>query len=220
MNKFSILIVIILFSATAHSSLMAAAPLWWTEHNVLIPNGTQDNYAAINLGQLKHITQKAALEMNLKLADYGGAGDVINSTVNEFNRNDINNYRPANLGQVKHVAKLFYDRLIVIGYDTRDNLIRHGYAPTWTHAYPWIPTTPNSQNYGLVNVGQLKLIFSFDFDLDSDADYLPNYLEYIIGSNPDIQQLDLDGDGINAPTDEYPLFNQATVSLSVYTHLE
>ena len=51
----------------------------------------------------------------------------------------------ADLGQLKAVAKPFYDRLKVIGYGTKQNLIDRGYPPDWQYDYPWDPNAPVSQ---------------------------------------------------------------------------
>jgi hypothetical protein len=103
-----------------------------------------------------------------------------------------NDYAALNHGQLKTVAKVFYDRLIAVGYTT---------------SYPWTTTTADDQNYAAANLGQVKQVFSFDLTApvgqlpvwwqtyyfqqsgidpsgDSDGDGLTNLTEYQAGSNP------------------------------------
>ena len=105
-----------------------------------------------------------------------------------------------NLGQLKAVAAPFYDRLIALGMDTKASLIAHGYPASWAHAYPWNPNDawnkplpPGTQvdktaNYVPANLGQLKMVFSFDIDLhysqDTDHDGIPDWWEFAHHLNP------------------------------------
>lgn len=68
----------------------------------------------------------------------GGAGTGVISLVSGFVQS--NNYLSVNMGQVKTIAKPFYDRLGL--------------------SYPWADA-PSTNDYGAVNVGQLKNIFAF-----------------------------------------------------------
>ena len=172
----------ILFAGT---SLHAAEPLWWRSAatGIFVPNAPSDNYAPANLGQLKHVAAQAKRHLDLELQAVGGAGPAIDALVASFESHPgqtyppaelaalkAANYAPINLGQLKAVAKVFYTRLIDVGYDTRQNLIDHDYPVTWLHAFPWNPNDPWNQpapgdktpNYAPANLGQLKLVFSFD----------------------------------------------------------
>ena len=170
------------------SLVRAGAPSWWSSANTRILSAdSSDNYAPANLGQLKLVAKKAMEYFDFYLP--GGAGSEIAQMVASFeprqgqgytpeqiNQFKAANYAPANLGQLKAVAKPFYDRLLAAGYHTRQNLISHG-ASGWPFNYPWNPATPVSENYTSANLGQLKMIFSFDISTDGDTDGLSDWWE-------------------------------------------
>lgn len=164
-------------------------PAWWTAASTqIIQSGaTENNYAPVNNGQLKYVAVQAKAYLDANLS--GGAGSAINTMVAAFKpQSGVNytqaeldqikrdNYAPVTIGQLKAVAKPFYDRLLAAGYFTKINLIAHGYPMDWGFDYPWDPSTPVTNNYVLANLGQLKLVFSFDVG-DADADGLPDAWE-------------------------------------------
>lgn len=174
------------------SVALAEDPSWW-DSTVIDDNGDHSieaNYAPANLGQLKNIAKEAADHLEATLPD--GAGTPIDQLVESFGTNLSQaekdaNYAPINLGQLKAVSKPFYDRLIAAGYNTKQNVIDHGVSG-WSEKYPWDPNTAVSDNYFPANVGQLKLVFSFDVTglaasilVDSDDDGLPDWWEFIFG---------------------------------------
>ena len=173
------------------------APDWWTTRSVLITGATANDYAAVNIGQIKSIANKAATEFNTKLP--GGAGADINNLIATWlaapgsgvTRDD---YIAANQGQVKAVAAHFCARLIALGVATQ---------------YPW--TGGTADNYAAANIGQVKYLFSFNLTVlpdtningipdaweynylgqlvanplfDSDSDGLTNLTEYLAHANP------------------------------------
>lgn len=190
-------------------------PTWWHTGNTTIIDGnsTANNYAPANLGQLKNVATKAKTYLDTQLSSVGGAGPVIDAMVSGFSNNTTVNYQPINLGQLKAVARPFYDRLLKMGYDTRANLIANGYNGSWAYYYPWDPATNVSVNYSPANLGQLKMVFSFDLSIgfsgnvssgaDADGDNIPAYMEAFSGTNP--TAADTDGDGINDDEDVFPL---------------
>lgn len=156
-------------------STSSASPEWWDESSTRIveENGDEDNYAPANLGQLKHVAVQASKHLDDHLS--GGSGPAIQAMIAGFEPRSGQgyspeqiqefldaNYSPINLGQLKAVAKPFYDRLLAAGYDTKQNLIDHGYPINWAFDYPWDPATPVETNYAPANIGQLKIVFSFD----------------------------------------------------------
>lgn len=162
--------------ALSAAGLWAANPSWWSTRAVLNSNPA-DDYAAANLGQLKYIATKAAAELNATLPS--GAGSSINGLISTWQaapgvgvvRDD---YAALNQGQLKNIAGLFYQRLTQNGYKgTPHN--------SWNR-YPWSTSTTDDDDYALVNLGQLKYVFSFlstgymldgymaDNDLDGIAD--------------------------------------------------
>ncbi len=177
--------------------VFAADPSWWTSGNtrILSAGASPDNYAPANLGQLKLVVKQAKEYLDLYLP--GGAGPAITQmaanfeprqeqgyTAQQIEQFKAANYAPANLGQLKAVAKPFYDRLLAVGYDTKQNLISHGYPNAWSFDYPWNPATPVSDNYVPANLGQLKMTFSFDISTDSDGDGLTDLQEASLGTDP------------------------------------
>ena len=182
----------------------------------------QQNYSPANLGQLKNFATAA----NTYLQDWLGSDSnttiqsdlsAINSTVAGFSTNATLNYEPANLGQVKNIAKPIYDLLNAIGYNTtaQINYLLYGNvsSTTWTYSYPWNPSTAYSVNYEPVNLGQLKLVFSFDlsnslFTGGGSANYIEQFDESMLGGNPNSLGSgtpDTDGTGGNDGVDVLPL---------------
>lgn len=131
----------------------AAPPAWWGEQGVVNTGVTPDNYAAANVGQLKHMAAMAAAAMNAKLAGRGGAGTEINTMVAAWSKNSPSNYSILNQGQLKAVAKPFYLRLAALGYVGQP--IGSG------QLYPWTEEVADDHSYAAVNLGQLKRVFSF-----------------------------------------------------------
>jgi hypothetical protein len=159
-------------SVAAFSIAEAASPDWWNDPatRIIDPESVADNYAPANLGQLKHVARQAKAYFDARLL--GGSGTAVPILVDGFvsgtTPDEIEaNYAPLNIGQLKAVAKPFYDRLLELGYDTKAHLIAHGYPPDWAWDYPWNPGTPASENYAPANLGQLKLVFSFEITADS-----------------------------------------------------
>ena len=165
---------------------LADAPAWWQTRGVLKTNAVPNDYAALNVGQLKQIAFAAWQELE---TTPGGAGFLPTFT------NAANNYAAVNVGQLKAVACPFYDRLIAAGSVTN---------------YPWA-NSPSTNNYAIANIGQAKKLFSFVFTLDllldSDGDGMPDAWEIANGFDPnndaDAAQ-DADGDGLSN-LDEYLL---------------
>ena len=183
--------------------LFAPPPPWWTE----APTRIIDSQAAtaplspVNLGQLKHVAAQAKKHLDTVYGSYGGAGPEIDALVAAFSKDASINTAPALLGQIKAVAKPFYTRLQAIGYDTRQNLISHGYSASWPHPTPWDPaaTSETAQNSALATLGQLKMVFSFNLSIDSDQDGLPDLWESASGMNgtvPNDPSEDSDEDGL------------------------
>lgn len=188
---------------------LADSPMWWSEINpaVIDENLPSDPGTMANLGQLKHIATQAKSHLDIALP--GGSGEDIQAMVETFEpragqeysdeeRLQLldKNYVPVNLGQVKAVGKVFYDRLLEAGYPVRENLIARGYPADWGFDYPWDPAVAVDENYAPANIGQLKMVFSFDLAGDVEENGLPDWWEekYFWGTGQD-PEADLDGDG-------------------------
>ena len=140
-----------------YSSVLAADyPSWWTNRNVIISTSSTNDWAAVNLGQLKWFATNAYDELEANLS--GGSGTNIASMIAGFSVS--NNYVAINIGQLKNVSAPFWARLSEVGY---------------TNGYPWTTnTTADDNDYTIANLGQLKYVFNFELLgadwLDSDSD--------------------------------------------------
>jgi len=194
-----------------------ANPGWWSDSTngtlFIDSNSTINNYAPLNIGQLKNMASKASTYLNNQLSLVGGAGANVTTMVGNFTTNGTLNYQAANLGQLKAVAKPIYDRLIAVGYNTTLNLQNQGYANTWTGVYPWDPSTPTSQNYVQANLGQAKMVFSFDLtnftvsaNLDANSDSYRDAWEIHYFSTPLVTLTSTSG---NTTGDDVPYYEDA-----------
>ncbi len=166
-------------------------PTWWTERQVLTPGATADDYAVANVGQLKYLASKAALEMDAKLSP-GGAGTAIDDLILAWlnppaGAPPADDYAVMNQGQLKYVAKLFYDRLADFDYSGAP--LAGGARYPWTHGPG---QESDDDNHAAVNLGQLKYVFSFSiasiisdaYNIDTDGDGIPNGWEIENGLDP------------------------------------
>ncbi|MDI1248811.1 MAG: hypothetical protein PSV13_08110 [Lacunisphaera sp.] len=150
--------------------LAASPPAWWTQRAVTT-GATANDYAAANVGQLKHVAKQAYLEMEAQLP--GGAGPEVTALINSWSQppaQDVerNDFAAVNHGQLKAVAKLFYDRLAQVG--------DHGHPLAPGQVYPWTTDTTDDTSFAPANIGQVKFLFSFDL-YDNDADGMPDNWE-------------------------------------------
>lgn len=181
-----------------------APPAWWHDPTTQILEDPQppasENYAPVNVGQLKHVAIQAQAHLDQNLP--GGAGFQIRHRWQPLGApppSAAENYAPANVGQLKAIAKPFYDRLNSVGYNTKQNLIMRGYPSNWSFDYPWSTddNVNSAENYAPVNIGQLKMVFGFDLT-DSDGDGLLDWWEiYYFGDLQRDGTGDFDGDGLS-----------------------
>jgi hypothetical protein len=139
-------------------STSSAQPAWWTAQGVTNTRPA-DDFAVANIGQMKSLAVAAIREIDARRALSGGAGSALTGLMFSWFeappsgvlRDD---YAALNQGQLKAVAAQFYDYLGI----TR----------------PWSASSSDDDNYALVNLGQLKNVFSFSIssDVDSDSDGL------------------------------------------------
>ncbi|MCC5808712.1 MAG: hypothetical protein JJU00_20460 [Opitutales bacterium] len=181
----------------------ASGPDWWATYGVLESGQGGDNWSPVNVGQLKNIAAGAKAHLD----DTPGVspGSAINNMVAGFSQNDPENFAPANIGQLITVATVFYDRLESLGYNTTESLIMNGYPPSWAHPYPWDPNTDPAELHAPVNIGQLKVVLSFDLERDSNNDGLSDFERWqngltVVEVAPDGESwdyvFDTNGDGL------------------------
>jgi hypothetical protein len=126
-------------------------PAWWLNRGVINTNEPANDYAAVNIGQVKYLAAMAWEEFN-QLP--GGVG------IQPFDfTNGVADYAAVNLGQLKALAAPFYDRMGM------------------TNSYPWPGSTNPVQDFAMANIGQTKYLFGFDPLKDSDADGMPDWWE-------------------------------------------
>ena len=169
----------------AHATIRAEGPPWWTNRNVLISDAVTNDYAAINMGQLKQLATNAYAELELLPT---GAGTTLPALLDDW-LPDGTNYCAVNVGQLKHVASLVYDRLIVANY---------------TNAYPWTADSGVS-DFSAAAIGQAKHLFSFDISSDTDGDGLPDWWEtrYGLDCNDPNDANDDEDDDLSSNLQEY-----------------
>lgn len=172
-------------------------PDWWFERDVITrlpahatnpapiwPDHypTADDYAAANIGQLKNIASKAAIELDYIIP--GGAGASVQIMLSSWSGGAEDDYALINIGQLKEVARHFYVRLLQSGYMGAPHY-------TWIQ-YPWSQTDSDDDSYAVVNLGQMKYIFGFfatgfildSYMADNDLDGIPSGWEIENGLNP------------------------------------
>lgn len=159
---------------------LANSPQWWTASGTSIIDSaqTENHWAPVNIGQLKHVAAQA--HAYLQQHPDAGSNSSISQMVSGFSTDDPENFAPANIGQLITVARPFYDYLQSIDYNTRESLIIRGLDPEWpsSNPYPW-PQNGNAEElYAPLNIGQLKLVFSFDLDADSNGDGISDFTKW------------------------------------------
>lgn len=164
-----------------------------------------DDYAAANVGQLKNIAHAAAARMDIVFSSRGGKGEEIAQLIGSWTppSPQTDDFAALTAGEAKAVAIKFYNRLEAIN--------------AWpANAQPW-PLAPvaATDDFAVINVGQLKSLFSFDIinpDLDTDGDKITNWYENRYGLNfrENDAALDADNDGLSNLTEFYLSLNAAT----------
>ena len=148
-----VLLALLLLVLVPLIAIAGTPPSWWTSPDVI--NGSANDYAAINQGQLKNLATKAYIHLQANLPSSVWTttqGANLSSLINSFQANSPYNYSAVNLGQLKTVAKPFYDVLNSVGYTNT----------AVASPYPWSNSSTPANDYAMANIGQAKNLFSFD----------------------------------------------------------
>jgi len=213
-KKILIPLLLVLLVGTLFS---AKSPDWWVQRGVVGASSGQftsstieSNYDIANLGQLKFISARGADELNLKLANIGGAGSEISDMVNAFtaysSENPDINYNSLNIGQLKHVSSAFYRRLRSLPAGKvifSGGMVFQGGLSNNIYRYPWADAQDEASiasNYELANIGQLKFLFGWEIVnfYDSDSNGLDDAWESFYYSGINVNAFaDNDNDGLS-----------------------
>ena len=163
--------------------MVQAVPRWWSQGaDPVIGSGTPDNHAAANIGQAKWMAKSALEALRTVVpdladdieADLVGTGKPIPSWSAPTPGSDLAKaqFAPLLVGQLKAISAPFYEHL-------------HDFAPDWLDGqltlnetfhsgsyFPWTTTAADDDNYGAVNLGQLKAVFSLAFGADYETGYV------------------------------------------------
>ncbi|MDR1816981.1 MAG: hypothetical protein LBR07_02140 [Puniceicoccales bacterium] len=180
-------------------AVTTAGPAWWETENLLLAGKPAQDFAALNLGQLKNIAAKARHALDVAHASTGGAGATVQTMVDAWLAPNVlgavrNDYAVATVGQLKAVALPFYQRLEQLGLCTAAD-------------YSWAQQASGTkENFAAANIGQAKFLFSFEVTarefLSVEEFLMTRYFwRYAIvfpGTNweHDWGKTDTDGDGI------------------------
>ncbi len=159
-------------------------PDWWFERDVIPrinPTVTDptwpgdyavaDDYAAANLGQLKNISAKASEELSSYFPGSEKLGAI--KVKVEGWRFGGDDYSAANQGQLKAVSDLYYDLLEHEGF--------LGGPLKLGQTRPWTEGNTDDDSFALINLGQLKWVYSFDLSRQFFRDELQVIIDPMLG---------------------------------------
>ncbi|OVE73830.1 hypothetical protein BVX94_02625 [bacterium B17] len=127
-------------------AVFSEGPQWWKDRDVISTEMVSTNdYAPVNLGQLKNISFNAYEECIARgLPENEEYYHLLSVIYPWLNEGTPVNYEAANVGQLKNIASLFHSWLASSGY---------------TRAMSF---SVSGNEYAVANIGQVKNVFSFD----------------------------------------------------------
>jgi len=153
-------------------------PLWWKDLGLVDLSVGSDNKAPVLVGQLKHIASKVKKYLDCRFwaegiedtdwdAAYSSYGVSSNPLSSLAPASDDSDFAPATIGQLKFIASGIYTILDMYApdYNINTRMTELGVNPVELRSsapyFPW-PEASGADNNAIANLGQLKLLFSFD----------------------------------------------------------
>ena len=157
-------------------------PSWWNSPQFGIWDGySNDNFSPANVGQLKYVSTRAKAyldsQLSLTVADWNAAFDGAGNNPFPFATGaDPENASPVNVGQAKYISLAFYRILDAHGYPLRKSFLFQGanevdLGTNGGTPVPWSSFPLKSENASPLNLGQLRMLFSFSVSSSGDSDY-------------------------------------------------
>ena len=144
----SMSMVLAFLLCVGHASAQSA-PSWWTSRHVLNAGDPADDFAALNVGQVKQLATAAAAEVTARMGSSSQSyWTQLASTISGWQTASTSNddYATVNVGQLKALALPFYKRLKDAG--------KISALPAWA-------TQSGQDDFAIANVGQAKALFAF-----------------------------------------------------------
>lgn len=205
MNRLSYIAAALTLCSLSSHAAPEDPPVWWDAVGIGADSTTSpESRAPANIGQVKNMAYHFHAQLEEILP--GGAGFELSELFPDKPATPDQAWydqqkAAANLGQLKHIASRFYDRLNAVApaWVTSQMALNASELAAWPHSYPWDPSTPTSENYKALNLGQLKLVFSLRIKQDLDGDSLSDLQEHILygSTNSDGSTTDFDSDGLS-----------------------
>lgn len=167
-------VALVQFCGTA---AFAQTPAWWgtpegPHLGIFAPNQLSDNWAIVNVGQLKHVATLAKQHLDAELHLTASDWEAAFSNQNPFPfapGPSAENFAVANIGQLKFLARGFYRLLAerIPEYDSRARLLSIGLTDSDLSyrsgtIFPWSEQVVAGENKAPALIGQIKSVFSFD----------------------------------------------------------
>ncbi len=177
---------------------LQAAPVWWSDSDYQLIDSakTASDNALVVQGQAKQAFAASKSYFDDVFIQFDGAGEDIDTLFeSSWFTTPTYDYTVLLNGQLKSLAHPFYKRLDELGIP----LSLVGFEAGYNEPFPWTEDDLSDDvDYAPALIGQVKHVFSFDLDLSQDGDSIPDWWEYVFGTDPEVDTdnsaTDSDGD--------------------------